>query len=160
MALTLEQVAKLAGVSRSTVSRVVNEHPASGRSARACLESDSRQELSAASGGAHARHPAHQRNWPDYPGSGHPLVHRSVFSSLTQGIAEVCNQRGYYLMLTLMTATTDRDALYRRILHSGQLDGIIAAAAPANDPILPRLQASHRPCVLVGHDPDYPSYPG
>jgi LacI family transcriptional regulator, galactose operon repressor len=27
MALTLEQVAKLAGVSRSTVSRVINEHP-------------------------------------------------------------------------------------------------------------------------------------
>jgi LacI family transcriptional regulator len=81
------------------------------------------------------------------------------FPQLTQGIADVCNQRGYYLMLTLMTAATNRNSFYRRILHSGHLDGVIVASAQLNDPIMPRLLESHQPCVLVGHHPDYPQIP-
>ena len=160
MALTLEQVAKLAGVSRSTVSRVVNEHPSVRPEVRErvwkVIRAKDYQPHQAARTLVTRRTNAIGLIVPEAVTR---LFTDPFFPQLTQGIAEVCNQRGYYLMLTLMTATTDRDALYRRILHSGQLDGIIAAAAPTNDPILPRLQASHRPCVLVGHDPDYPKLP-
>ena len=157
MSFTLEQVARLAGVSRSTVSRVVNESPNVRPEVRERVWDVIR---------AHNYQP-HQ--------AARTLVTRRTnvigliipealtrlftdpfFPQFIQGIAEVCNQRGYYLMLTLMTASTDRDTLYRRILHSGQLDGIIVASAHLNDPVLPRLQESRRPYVLVGHHPDYP----
>jgi len=160
MALTLEQVAKLAGVSRSTVSRVVNEHPSVRPQVRErvwkVIRAKNYQPHQAARTLVTRRTNAIGLIIPEAVTR---LFTDPFFPQLTQGIAEVCNQRGYYLMLTLMTATTDRDALYRRILHSGQLDGVIVAAAPTGDPILPRLQASHRLCVLVGRHPDYPKLP-
>jgi len=160
MALTLEQVAQLAGVSRSTVSRVINEHP----SVRPEVRERVWQVIRAKNYQPHqaARTLVTRRTNAIgliIPEAVTRLFTDPFFPQLTQGIAEVCNQRGYYLMLTLMTATTDRDALYRLILHGGQLDGVIVASAPMNDPVLPRLQESHRPCVLVGHHPDYPETP-
>jgi len=160
MALTLEQVAKLAGVSRSTVSRVINEHPSVQPEVRErvwkVIRAKDYQPHQAARTLVTRRTNAIGLIIPEAVTR---LFTDPFFPQLTQGIAEVCNQRGYYLMLALMTATTDRDALYRRILHSGQLDGVIVAAAPFDDPVLPRLQESHRFCVLVGHHPDYPKLP-
>jgi LacI family transcriptional regulator len=44
-------------------------------------------------------------------------------------------------------------------LGCGQLDGVIVALAAVGAPILQRLQESHRPCVVVGHRPNYPDIP-
>jgi LacI family transcriptional regulator len=157
MALTLEQVAKLAGVSRSTVSRVINEHPSVRPQVRErvwqVIRNKNYQPHQAARTLVTRRTNAIGLIIPEAVGR---LFTDPFFPQLTQGIAEVCNQRGYYLTLTLMSASTDHDALYRRILHSGQLDGVIVASAPLNDPIVPRLQESHRPFILVGHHPNYP----
>jgi len=155
--LTLEQVAKLAGVSRSTVSRVINEHSS--------VRPQVRERVWKI---------IHDKNYQPHQAARTLVTRRTnvigliipevvnrlftdpFFPQLTQGIAEVCNQEGYYLMLTLMTANTDRDTLYHRILHSSQLDGVIVASAPLNDPIVPRLQESCQPFVLVGHHPNHP----
>jgi LacI family transcriptional regulator len=160
MALTLEQVAQLAGVSRSTVSRVINEHPSVRPEVRErvwkVIRAKNYQPHQAARTLVTRRTNAIGLIIPEAVTR---LFTDPFFPQLTQGIAEVCNQRGYHLMLTLMTASTDRDALYRRILYSGQLDGVIVASAQLNDPIVPRLQESRHPCVLVGHHPDYPKLP-
>jgi LacI family transcriptional regulator len=158
MSLTLEQVAKLAGVSRSTVSRVINEHPS--------VRSDVRERVWQV---------IHTYNYQPHQAARTLVTQRTnaigliipeavtrlftdpFFPYLTQGIAEVCNQRGYYLMLTIMTPRTDRDTLYRRILYSRQMDGVIVASARLTDPILPLLYGTQQPFVLVGHHPDYPN---
>lgn len=160
MSFTLEQVARLAGVSRSTVSRVVNESP----NVRPQVRERVWEVIRANNYQPHhaARTLVTRRTnviGLIIPEAVTRLFTDPFFPQLTQGIAEVCNQRGYYLMLTVMTANTDRDTLYRRILHSGQLDGVIVASAPLKDPIVPRLQESQRPCVLVGRHPDYPGIP-
>src|SRR3989304_3603126 len=160
MTLTLEQVAKLAGVSRSTASRVINNSPYVSLHAR-------EQVLKV----------IHRTDYQPHQGARTLVTRRTntigliipqpvprlftdpFFPQLTQGISEVCNRRGYYLMLTLMANNADRDSLYRRMLRSGQLDGILVASAVLDDPILPCLQASHRPCVLVGRNPAYPDIP-
>jgi LacI family transcriptional regulator len=161
MSFTLEQVAKLAGVSRSTVSRVVNESPNVRPEVRErvwkVIRAHNYQPHQAARTLVTRRTNAIGLIIPAEAVT--RLFTDPFFPQLTQGIAEVCNQRGYYLMLTVMTANTDRDTLYRRILHSGQLDGVIVTSAPLNDPIVPRLQESHQPCVLVGHHPDYSKIP-
>jgi len=160
MSLTLEQVAKLAGVSRSTVSRVINDSPNVRPEVREriwqFIRENNYQPHQAARTLVTRRTNVIGLIIPEAVTR---LFTDPFFPQLTQGIAEVCNQRGYYLMLTLMTTNTDHDTLYRRILHSGQLDGVIVASAPLNDPIVPRLQESHRPCVLVGHHPDYSKIP-
>jgi LacI family transcriptional regulator len=160
MSLTLEQVAKLAGVSRSTVSRVVNEHP----SVRPEVRERVWKVIRAKEYQPHqaARTLATKRTnviGLIIPEAVTRLFSDPFFPQLTQGIAEVCNQRGYFLTLTLMTSSTERDTLYRRILDSGQMEGVIVASAALNDPIMPRLKSRQRKCVLVGHHPDYPEIP-
>lgn len=160
MALTLEQVAKLAQVSRSTVSRVINEHP-------------------------NVRPEVRERVWQiiqthDYqphqiarmlvtgrtntigviiPEAVTRLFNDPFFPQLTRGIAEVCSRYRYSLVLSMMTTHAERDVHYRRILRNGQLDGVIVASASLDDPIIPRLQESRCPCVLVGRHPAYPNLP-
>jgi LacI family transcriptional regulator len=157
MSLTLEQVAKLAGVSRSTVSRVINDSPSVRSEVRErvwqVIRKNNYQPHQAARSLVTRRTNAIGLIIPEAVSR---LFTDPFFPQLTQGIAEVCNQRGYHLMLTLMTAGTDHDTFYHRILHSSQLDGVIVASAPLNDPIVPRLQESHRPFVSVGHHPNYP----
>lgn len=157
MSFTLEQVAKLAGVSRSTVSRVVNDSPNVRPEVRErvwkVIRANHYQPHHAARTLVTRRTNVIGLIIPEAVTR---LFTDPFFPQLTQGIAEVCNQRGYYLMLTVMTASTDRDTLYRRIFDSGQLDGIIVASAHLNDPVLLRLQESRRPYVIVGHHPDYP----
>ncbi len=160
MAQTLEEIAKLAGVSRSTVSRVINDHPNVRDEVRErvwrVIRAQNYQPHQAARALATRRTNAIGLIIPETVSR---LFTDPFFPQLIQGIADVCNQRGYYLMLTLMTAATNRNGFYRRILHSGQLDGVIVASAQLNDPIVPRLRESHQPCVLVSRHPDYPDIP-
>ncbi len=157
MPLTLEQVAKLAGVSRSTVSRVINEHPSVRSQVRERVWKVIRDKNYQPHQAARTL-VTRRTNMIGLiiPEAVNRLFTDPFFPQLTQGIAEVCNQQGYYLMLTLMTASTDHDTLYHRILHSSQLDGVIVASAHLNDPIVPRLQESHRPFVSVGRLPNCP----
>jgi LacI family transcriptional regulator len=160
MAQTLEQIAKLAGVSRSTVSRVINNHPSVRDEVRErvwrIIREQNYQPHQAARTLVTRRTNAIGLIIPETVAR---LFTDPFFPQFVQGVAEVCNQRGYYLMLSLMSAGTDRDALYRRILHSGHLDGVIISSATLDDPIMPRLEESQYPCVLVGHHPDYPDIP-
>ncbi|MBU0492594.1 MAG: LacI family transcriptional regulator [Chloroflexi bacterium] len=160
MAQTLEEVAKLAGVSRSTVSRVINDQPSVRDEVRErvwrVIRAQNYQPHQAARALVTRRTNVIGLIIPETVAR---LFTDPFFAQLIQGIAEVCNQRGYYLMLSLMMARMDRDAFYRRILHSGQLDGVLVASAPLDDPLIPRLEESVCPCVLVGRNPDHPNIP-
>ncbi len=160
MTLTLERVAELAGVSRSTVSRVINGHPSVRPEVRKrvwqVIRNHNYQPDQAARTLVTRRTNAIGLIVPEEVTR---LFTDPFFLQLIRGVAEVCNQRGYDLRLALMTMTTDRDKFYRRLLYNGQLDGVIVTSPPLNDPIMPHLQESHRPCVLVGHHPDYASLP-
>ena len=98
MALTLEQVAKLAGVSRSTVSRVVNEHPSVRPEVRErvwkVIRAKDYQPHQAARTLVTRRTNAIGLIIPEAVSR---LFTNPFFPQLTQGIAEVCNLRGYYL---------------------------------------------------------------
>lgn len=140
MSYTLEQIAKLAGVSRSTVSRVINEHPH--------VRDEVRERV---------QQVIHQSGYQPHAAARSLVTHRTrvigllipeavstlftqpYFSLLIGGITEACNRHRYHLMLSLFSHRSEQEGLYQRVLHSGYLDGVIVASSHDDDPLVPHL---------------------
>jgi LacI family transcriptional regulator len=149
--LTLEDVARLAGVSRSTVSRVVNDHPNVSTEVRKRV-SDVIQNTGYYPNAA-ARALASQRSW--MVGLILPRTVSSFFSDpyfprLTQGIAQACNQYNYTLGLFLVATKEDEEKIYSRVTRKGLLDGIILQSGQIGDQLINRLVNSNIPLVIAG----------
>jgi LacI family transcriptional regulator len=155
VAFTLEKVARLASVSRSTVSRVINHHP-------------------------NVRPKTRERVWQVIRESGYQpnVVARSLvtnrtrtisvvipevvttlftdpfFPLLLRGATETCNAHHYQLMLSLFTASDDRKEMYKRVLCSGFPDGAIVASTSLSDPLITDMLQDQISFVSVGRHPD------
>jgi len=155
MGHTLEQIAKLAGVSRSTVSRVVNNHPGVRPEVRdqvwQVIQQVGYQPHAAARSLATRRT---QIIGLIIPRAVTALFTDPFFPHLIRGMAEACNNHHYHLMLSLFSSQVEQEDLYRRVLRSGYLDGVIVASTMLNDPIIPRLLQDSVPFVSVGRYPD------
>lgn len=150
--LTLEDIAKQAGVSRSTVSRVVNENPnVSDKVRERVLQviQNTGYHPNAA-----ARTLASQRSWM----MGLVLPHSVSFfftdpfyPHLTKGVAQGCNQNNYTLALFLVDTKEDEDNVFPRIARRGLLDGVLIQAGHHGDQQLThRLIDSDIPLVVIG----------
>ena len=153
--LTLEQVARLAGVSRATVSRVVNNPASVSPEYRARVEkviADTGYQPNLA-----ARSLASRRS--GIIGLIIPSVTEFVFADpyypiLIEGISRACNLHDLTLTLFLFNSQDDQERLYRRALGTGLLDGVIVTADKLVDPLIPELIARQIPAVYVGRPPD------
>jgi LacI family transcriptional regulator len=76
------------------------------------------------------------------------------FPLVLRGATDACNTHGYQLILSLFTASAERREMYRRILYSGLVDGVIVASSPLDDPLVPDLQEDEMPFVSIGRHPD------
>lgn len=149
--LTLEEIGKLAGVSRSTVSRVINDQPDVRQDVRhrvlKVIQATGYQPNQA------ARSLASHRS-----GILGLVIPRSVatvfadpyFPRLTQGIAQACNAQGFTLSLFLFHTEEDEQKMMPRIAQRGFLDGVIVQATTDIDPTIPLLQKSSIPFLVVG----------
>ncbi len=155
MSLTLEQIAKLAGVSRSTVSRVINNHPNVRPEVRErvwrIIKELGYQPHAAARSLATRRT---QIIGVIIPEAVTKLFTDPFFPLLLRGATEACNAHHYQLMLSLFTSRSDHEELYRRILRGKYLDGVIVASTSINDPLIPSLLRDRIPFVSVGRYPD------
>ncbi len=152
---TLEQVAKLAGVSRSTVSRVINNHPNVRPEVRERVWQGIRElgyQPHAAARSLVTRRT--QIIGMIIPETVTKLFTDPFFPLLLRGATEACNTHHYQLMLSLFTAGTNREELYRRILRGRYLDGVIVASVSLKDPIILSLLNDNIPFVSVGRYPD------
>lgn len=159
--LTLEDVARLSGVSRSTVSRVINNHPNVSSHIRERVLQVVEQT------GYHpneaARMLASQRSWMIglvLPHSVRALFSDPYFSNLIQGIAQGCNLKHYTMSLFLISSKEDEDNIFPRISRNGLLDGVIIQAGEIGDQLAERLQKSGVPLVIAGRPfhPDRVTY--
>ncbi|GAB4436705.1 MAG: LacI family DNA-binding transcriptional regulator [Anaerolineae bacterium] len=149
--LTLEKIAKLAGVSRSTVSRVVNNQASVRPEVRARV-----QQVIAETG--YHPHPAARSLAGQRAGIIGLAIPREVQSLFTdpyyprlmQGIAQACNTHDFILSLFLFHTEQDEERLAPRILRNRLVDGVIVCAPPAGDPFVQQLLASDTPFVMVG----------
>jgi LacI family transcriptional regulator len=154
MASTLEQVAKLAGVSRSTVSRVINDHPnvrstTKERVWEVIRECGYQPNVVARSLATNRTHIIGMV----IPESVTTLFADPFFPLLLRGITEACDAHQYQLLLSLLNVPTDEEEMYRRVLRSGYLDGVILASTPVDAPLIPNVLRDHIPMVTIGRHP-------
>ncbi len=154
--MNLEELAHLAGVSRSTVSRVINGDRWVSEAARARVEEVIRihdyHPNSSARGLASRRTRIVGLLIPNQTST---IFGDPFFAHLIQGVVETCNEHDQSLML-LMNTTDDPgagDHLYRRAIRGRHLDGVIIASHLVDDPVVGQLQADGCPFVLVGRHP-------
>ncbi len=155
--MNLEDVARLAGVSRSTVSRVINnDRRVSERARRRVMEVIQRYEYHP---NAAARSLASRRTHilgllvPDALSH---IFSDPFFPKLVQGAIEGCNESGNNLMMLMDTpGATSVNQMYRRVVRGRHLDAIVVASSVVNDPVVARLRKDGYPFVLVGRHPRF-----
>ena len=151
MRLTLEDIGKMAGVSRSTVSRVINDDQNVSPDVRERV-----QEIIHRTGytpNAAARSLVSSRSGVVglvIPSKVHNLFEDPYFGRLIQGISTASNQGGTTLALFLFQDEEEENAVYPRVIASGLVDGVILTATRMGDPLLARMVEGNLPVVMVG----------
>ncbi|KAB8145139.1 LacI family transcriptional regulator [Chloroflexia bacterium SDU3-3] len=148
---TIEQIAALAKVSRSTVSRVLNNHP----SVRPVVRDRVLQVMRTYK---YVPHAAAQRLAGSsshaigliIPREAAFLFQDPFFSQLLHGIAERCADRGYFLTLSIAGRYGEASTSYDAVLRGKRFDGVIMLSSDMSDAVLPELIRYHMPMVLIG----------
>ena len=152
MKMTLEEIARLAGVSRSTVSRVINDDPNVNDVTRErvwqVVKANDFHPNTAARALAGRRSRVIGLVIPQALNA---IFADPYFPMLIQGSAAACDERGYYLMLSLLLRQSDDT--FRWLIRARHMDGLIVASALADDTFVTRLLDEHFPMVLVGRLP-------
>ena len=151
--MNLEQIAKLSGVSRSTVSRVVNNDPNVSMVTREkVLQVVQRVNYTpnAAARGLAA-------GCTHVLGLVIPMGVATLFTDpyfpiLIQGVSSACNMREYSVMLWLAEPEYERRQI-GQIMYSGLVDGVIISSMLLNDSLVQALAEGDLPFMLVGRHP-------
>ena len=156
--LTLDEIAKRAGVSRTTASRVLNNGPnvrpeVRERVQRVIAETGYRPHPVAQSVASQQSHVSGLV----LPRRTEALFNDPYFPRLTQGIAQACNDHDYTLALFMMQCEADEQKFYPRISRKGLLDGIVIQVGQIGDGLITRLLASDVPTVIAGRPLNHPN---
>lgn len=153
--LTLEKIAKIAGVSRSTVSRVVRNHKSVRPEVRARV-----LQVIAETGyrpNAAAQMLAGQRTNIIGLVIAEPASvifdDGYYYSQIIQGITRESNQQNQTLTLFLWHERSEEHQLSQRLIRNQLVDGLIICGRRKDGPLVPALMDTTIPFVLVGpHD--------
>ena len=150
---TLEEIADLAHVSRSTVSRVINDDPnvsdATRQKVLNIIQQVNFQPNQAARSLAGGR--------TRILGLVIPMGVARLFSDpyfpiLIQGVTSACNAHDHSVMLWLAEPEYER-RMISQIMHNGLVDGVIVSSMLIDDPLVMTLSNSHLPFILIGRHP-------
>jgi len=151
--MNLEEIAKLSGVSRSTVSRVVNNDPNVSEATRErVLEVIRRVNYHpnvAARGLAAGRTRVLGLVIPTGVSA---LFADPFFPLLIQGISSACTTHDHSVMLWLADPEYERRTI-RQIMHNGLIDGVVVASMLMDDPVGQALIEGDIPFIMVGRHP-------
>src|SRR3972149_5963027 len=156
MKFNLEDVAKRSGVSRSTVSRVINNEPNVKEATRERVQGIIRllnyHPNVAARGLAAGRT---RILGLVIPMGVSALFTDPYFPLLIQGVSAACNTHDHSVMLWLADPEYERRTI-RQIMHGGLIDGAIVASMLMDDPVVQALAEGDLPFILIGRHPTNP----
>ena len=153
--LTLEKIAELAGVSRSTASRVVRNHGSVSKRARervmAIVEETGFQPNAAARSLA-----GHRTNIIGFFISeiSRFIFNDPYFGRLVEGVTAAANEADQTLTLFLLHDENDSTRMTTRILQNQLVDGIVISNTLKDNPVIPQLIEKKLPFVVVGRHED------
>lgn len=157
MKLNLEKIAKLSGVSRSTVSRVINNDPNVKSSTRERVLTIVRQSNFHPNAAARSLAAGRTRVLGlVIPQGVSTLFAEPYFSLVIQGVSTACNSLDHSVMLWLAEPEFERRTI-NQIIAGGMIDGIIISSAVKNDPVISALAQSDVPFILIGRQVDQPN---
>jgi DNA-binding LacI/PurR family transcriptional regulator len=152
----LEDVAARSGVSRATVSRVVNGSTRVSDRARTAVE-HAIEQLGYAPNRA-ARSLAAHRSYAVGLVVSEPstrLFGDPFFAGTIRGIAAALSGSRYQLVLLMVQGESDRAGVERLLLRDNT-DGVLLLSTRHDDPLPGRLVAAGIPCVIAGHPGERP----
>lgn len=151
--MDLETIAELSKVSRSTVSRVINNHPNVNPATRERVMEVIRKVNFQPNLAARGLAKGFTRILGlVIPMSVPALFNDPYFSVFIQGVSAACNVHDHSVMLWLADPEYERRTI-RQILHSGLVDGVIVASNLLEDPVVQALAESNLPYILNGRHP-------
>ena len=157
--ITLDEVAKLAFVSRSVVSRVLNNNPNVSDEARKRVKSIIKEYNYSPSYLARSLS-ANRTNeiciiGPRRVGSS---LASGFWPILHAGIFEMCIERGYFINLTFMSHAIAHE-IDDRILNDNRFDGYLLYTQEVTDIVYESLCKKDVPIALIGHNDFHPNIP-
>lgn len=145
---TINDIAKMANVSRTTVSRVLNNNGYVSESARervmkvveetGYIPSVSAKSLRTKRSGV--------------IGVILPKISTETASRVVGGINEVVAKEGFQILLTDTELNHEKEIEYIRLLHSRHVDGIILLATNVNDRLLNAIEDASLPFISLGQE--------
>ena len=150
---TLEQIAELSGVSRSTVSRVVNNDPRVSETTREHVLEVVRRERYRPNLAARGLALGTTNVIAAViPGGVDNILSDPYFPSLLRGVALAADKHDHFVMLSL--GETGFRHTVDEIARQGVVAGIVFSAGQVDDPLLEPLVDSQTPMVSVGRSDD------
>jgi LacI family transcriptional regulator len=156
LTLTIKDIARLAGVSRSAVSRVLNEQSGVRPEVRRAVQkviNDAGYAPKAAARQLVTR--STRAIGLLLPDSACNIFGNPIFAAIGKGVSEVCMQKRYLSMLFLSRLDMNEQTLLT-LLRGRLFDGVIVISSDRNDPSPLLLQETGIPYVRIGHDPGRP----
>ena len=153
--LNLEEIGRMAGVSRSTVSRVVNGEPN--------VSSESAKRVNAAIAKTGYRPHAAARSLASnrtgvmglvIPSAVETLFDDPYFGRLILGATGATNALEATLALFLFNQELDEHSIISQVVNPGLVDGVIVTATRIGDPLFEQLCDANMPFVVVGRPDD------
>lgn len=145
MAVTIADIAKEAGVSISTVSRVINNtkpvSPELKERVYRIVEKNHFTPNALAQGLITKK--------TNIVGVIVPDISNSVFGALTKGINSVCSREGYTIMVCESGGELERELNLLDILEDRQIDGVLFAGVDVNQRLIDTMVKKDFPVVLV-----------
>ncbi|HSM33056.1 MAG TPA: LacI family DNA-binding transcriptional regulator [Anaerolineae bacterium] len=149
---TIFDVARVSGVSYSTVSRVVNGH--------AYVRESTRQRVQAAMAElgyvAHVTARALASGRTQAVGLLAQEIDNPFFSVVIKGIDQEVSVAGYDLLLCTTHSRREKEAEYVARLSHGMVDGLLIVLPTRLPEYVEHLRAEQYPFVLIDHDSDAP----
>lgn len=152
--VTIDEIAREAFVSRSVVSRVLNDHPNVSAEARARV----RRVIEAHNyrPSAVARSLATDRSYEVcilMPRRKDDVLATGLWMLMVLGISEQCSKRGYHVSVSLVSEDQSAD-LHERILYGRQYDGYLLITRAVTEWVVPALKERSLPAVVIGNYPE------